>query len=67
MPSSEAATTTTRIPASTAEAALVPWALEGIRHTSRAWSSRDRCHPRMASSPASSPWEPALGWSDTES
>ena len=34
-PSSEAFTTTTFIPAMTADAALVPWAEDGIRHTSR--------------------------------
>ena len=37
-PSSAAFTTTTRIPAITAEAALVPWAEDGIRQTSRAVS-----------------------------
>ncbi len=34
-PSSAAFTTTTFIPAMTAEAALVPWADDGIRQTSR--------------------------------
>ena len=35
LPSSSQATTTTRIPAMTAEAALVPWAEEGMRQTRR--------------------------------
>src|SRR5918995_1383941 len=58
---------TPRTPAITAEAALVPWADAGIRHTSRGPSPRLRWYSRMASSPASSPCEPALGWSDTAS
>ena len=37
-PSSAAFTTTTRIPAITADAALVPWAEDGIRQTLRAVS-----------------------------
>ena len=40
LPCSSQATTTTRIPASTAEAALVPWAEDGIRQTSRCSSPR---------------------------
>ena len=40
-PSSSQATTTTRMPAITADAALVPWAELGMRHTSRAGSPRD--------------------------
>ena len=38
-PSAVALTTTTRMPAITADAALVPWAELGIRHTSRAASA----------------------------
>ena len=60
-------TTTTRMPAMTALAGLVPWAEEGIRQTSRAWSSRLSCQARMVSRPAYSPWLPALGWSETAS
>ena len=40
-PSSVALTTTTFIPAITAEAALVPWADDGIRQTRRSVSPRD--------------------------
>ena len=39
-PSSAALTTTTFIPAITADAALVPWAEDGIRQTRRSWSPR---------------------------
>jgi hypothetical protein len=42
LPSSSQAMTTTFMPASTAEAALVPWAEEGIRQISRCESPRDR-------------------------
>ena len=38
----QAATTTTRMPAMTADAAFVPCALEGMRQTSRRASPRDR-------------------------
>ena len=41
-PSSPALTTTTFMPAITAEAALVPWADDGIRQTLRAPSPRAR-------------------------
>ncbi len=41
-PSSAAFTTTTFIPAITADAALVPWAEDGIRQTLRAPSPRSR-------------------------
>ena len=60
-----ALTTTTFMPAITADAALVPCAEEGIRQTVRCSSPLARWYPRMASSPASSPWLPALGWIDT--
>ncbi|MNI78878.1 hypothetical protein D3C73_1352930 [compost metagenome] len=65
VPSAAVATTTTFIPAKTADAALVPWADAGIKQTVRCWSPRDRWYPRMASRPASSPWEPAFGWMET--
>ena len=42
LPMSSQSTTTTRIPAITALAALVPWADDGIRHTSRPVSPRLR-------------------------
>ena len=42
LPSASVATTTTSIPAITALAALVPWALDGIRHTRRSSSPRAR-------------------------
>ena len=42
LPSSSQATTTTRMPAITALAALVPWARDGIRQMSRCSSPRDR-------------------------
>ena len=41
LPASSHATTTTRMPAMTADAALVPWADDGMRHTSRCASPRD--------------------------
>src|SRR4026207_1784156 len=44
-PSAVALTTTTRMPAITADAALVPWAELGIRHTSRARSPLPRGGP----------------------
>ena len=46
----------------TADAALVPCADAGIRQTSRSASPRSTWYLRIASSPASSPWDPALGW-----
>ena len=55
------ATTTTRMPAITALAALVPCALLGMRHTSRSLFPAARWYARIASSPANSPWLPALG------
>jgi hypothetical protein len=58
-------TTTTFMPAITAEAALVPWALAGIRQMFRPSSPCARWYDRIASRPASSPWLPALGWIDT--
>jgi hypothetical protein len=61
------ATTTTRIPAITELAAFVPWALLGIRQTSRSGAPVLRWYARIASNPASSPWLPAFGWTDTES
>ncbi len=67
LPSLSHATTTTRMPAITALAALVPCADEGMRHTARSPSPRLRWYARIARRPASSPWEPALGWSDTAS
>ncbi len=67
LPASSQATTTTRIPAITADAALVPWAEDGMRQTSRSLSPREACHPRMAIRPANSPCEPALGWRLTAS
>ncbi|CAM5241768.1 hypothetical protein SCALM49S_07523 [Streptomyces californicus] len=55
------------MPAITALAALVPCAEEGIRQTVRWSSPLARWYARTASSPANSPWEPALGWMDTAS
>lgn len=66
-PFSRQATTTTRIPASAADAALVPCALDGIRQTSRWDSPRLAWKAWIASRPAYSPCEPALGCSDTAS
>jgi hypothetical protein len=60
-PAASHATTTTRIPASTADAAFVPCADAGIKHTSRPPSPRSACHARIASKPANSPCEPAFG------
>ncbi len=65
MPSSSVATTTTRMPAIAALAAFVPCADAGIRQTSRFASPRSRWYARIARSPASSPCDPAFGWSDT--
>ena len=64
-PFSSQATTTTVKPAVTALAGLVPWALTGMRQTSREVSPRRWCQARMTSNPAYSPWEPALGWRET--
>jgi hypothetical protein len=58
-------TMTTFMPAMTADAAFVPCADPGMRHTVRWSSPRLRWYARMASSPASSPCEPALGWMET--
>ena len=66
-PSKPHVTTATRKPASTALAAFVPWAEEGIRQTSRPASPREAWYPLIASRPASSPWDPAFGWTDTAS
>jgi hypothetical protein len=65
LPSASEATTTTRIPAITAEAGLVPCADTGMRHTLR-WPSPRACrYARMAISPAYSPAAPLLGCTDT--
>ena len=61
-PSEPHLTTTTRSPASTALAAFVPCADSGIRQTVRSGCPCERWYPRIASSPASSPCEPAFGW-----
>ena len=55
------------MPAITADAALVPCALDGIRQTVRAPWPLARWYARIASSPASSPCDPAFGCSDTAS
>ena len=60
-------TTTTCMPAITAEAALVPCADDGIRQILRSVSPLASWKARIASSPASSPCEPALGWMETRS
>jgi hypothetical protein len=65
LPSVSVFTTTTRKPAITALAGLVPWADCGIRQTSRWASPRAWCQARITSRPANSPCEPAFGWSDT--
>ena len=52
------------MPARTALAGFVPWAETGIRQTLRSPSPRARWKPRIASSPAYSPWEPAFGCSE---
>ncbi len=49
----------------TAEAGLVPCAETGIRQTFLRPSPRDACQARITSNPVNSPWEPALGCSDT--
>ena len=67
LPWASQATTVTDMPAITAEAALVPWAEDGMRHTVRPSSPRDRWYALMASRPASSPCDPALGCSETAS
>ena len=41
LPDSSVATTTTRMPAITADAAFVPWADAGMRQTSRCESPRE--------------------------
>ena len=64
-PSSALATATTFSPASAADAALVPWADAGMSTMSRAPSPLATWNRRMASSPANSPCEPALGCTDT--
>ena len=61
-PFSRQATTTTFMPAITADAAFVPCAEDGMRQTVRSSSPRERWYSRMASRPAYSPWLPALGW-----
>ncbi|COY68887.1 Uncharacterised protein [Mycobacterium tuberculosis] len=60
-------TTTTRMPAKAADAALVPCALDGIRQMSRCGSPRLAWYSWIANRPAYSPCEPALGCSDTAS
>ena len=54
-------TTTTFMPAICALAGLVPCADSGMRQILRWPSPRDACQARIASSPAYSPWLPALG------
>ena len=66
-PSAADLTTTTFIPAITAEAAFVPCADDGIRQTRRSPSPLAWWYARIASRPASSPWEPAFGWIETRS
>ena len=61
LPSSSHLIATTRMPAITAEAGLVPWAEVGIRHTVRWSSPRLLWYARIESIPAYSPWLPALG------
>ncbi len=53
------------MPAITALAGFVPWALLGIKHTSRWLSPRASWYARMTSKPVNSPWAPLLGCSDT--
>jgi len=58
-------TTTTLIPAITAEAGLVPCADCGIRQMVRCPCPRARWYARITRSPAYSPCEPAFGCSET--
>ena len=60
-------TTTTLRPAMTADAALVPCALAGMRHTRRLVSPLAWWYAWIASNPASSPCDPALGCRETAS
>jgi hypothetical protein len=61
LPFSSHLVTTTCRPAICALAGLVPWADEGIRQMVRWASPREACQAWMASRPAYSPCEPALG------
>ena len=65
LPSRVLATTTTRMPAMTALAGLVPCADAGISTTSRCVSPRSRWYARITISPANSPCAPEFGCSDT--
>ncbi len=67
LPFSSQATTTTRSPAITADAAFVPCAEDGIRQMSRSPCPCATCQARIARRPANSPCEPALGWTLTAS
>ncbi len=64
-PLSAVRTTSTFSPASAADAAFVPCADAGIRHTSRSTSPRDTWYSRIARRPASSPCDPAFGCTET--
>src|SRR5205823_10202779 len=64
-PSFKQATDTTLNPAMTALAGFVPCADVGMRHTLRCASPREAWYSRIASKPANSPCDPALGCSDT--
>jgi hypothetical protein len=48
-------------------AAFVPCAEAGMRQMVRSVSPRLRWYAWIARRPASSPWEPAFGWSETAS
>src|SRR5438046_1886069 len=61
LPLASHAVTTTSMPAICALAGLVPCAEEGIRQMLRCASPRLACHALMASKPAYSPCDPALG------
>ena len=61
LPLASQAVTTTDSPAICALAGLVPWALAGIRQTLRLACPLAAWKARIASSPAYSPWLPALG------
>ena len=67
-PSVAALTTTTRMPAITAEAALVPCAEAGIRQTSRAVVAvRDVVARGSRAARRARPASPAFGWIETRS
>ncbi len=65
LPSASHPTTTTCMPAITALAGFVPWALDGMRHTSRCDSPRAAWYARMTINPANSPCAPEFGCSET--